>query len=184
MKYIVILILIISLNCNAEDTDHDHHNEQHKEKTNKKKSLKAHEHGVSILNISQEENNLSFEFEMPGFDVVGFEYKAKKKEDIKKVKNALNIFLDYTNMIKPSVEGKCKKKSAFSEVINEGTHSEFIAKYILSCSNIMEINKIEIMYFKSFKFSKKLNINIVSKNKSTSYQANKLDNILAVKGHF
>ena len=28
---------------------------------------------------------LSFEFEMPGFDVVGFEYKAKKKEDIKKV---------------------------------------------------------------------------------------------------
>ena len=35
--------------------------------------------GMSILNIVQDKK-ISFEFEMPGFDVVGFEYKAKKKK--------------------------------------------------------------------------------------------------------
>ena len=75
-----------------------------------KKSLSAHEHGVSVLNIVQDLNRLSFEFEMPGFDVVGFEYKAKKKDDIKKVKNALNVLSDYKNMIVIPAEANCEKK--------------------------------------------------------------------------
>ena len=83
-----------------------------------------------------------------------------------------------------SKEMKCKRKSGFAEVVNEGSHSEFLVKYILSCSKIIEVKKIEIKFFKSFKFSKKLTVNIVSKNKSTAYQANKQDNMLNVKGYF
>ena len=116
--------------------------------------------------------------------MVGFEYEAKKKDDVKKVKKALNILLDYKNMILPSAEGECKKTSSFSEVINEGTHSEFLSKYSLSCQNISQVKKIKIMYFNSFEYSKKLNINIVTKNKSTHYQADKSDFVLNVEEYF
>ena len=61
----------------------------------KKKSLKSHEHGVGVLNIVQEKNILQFEYEMPGYDIVGFEYKAEKKEDVGKVeKNRPDRFYD------------------------------------------------------------------------------------------
>ena len=90
MKFLLYLFLLINLTVLAEDDHHDH-NHHHNEEKETTKSLSAHEHGVSVLNIVQDLNSISFEFEMPGFDVVGFEYKAKKKEDIKKVRNALNI---------------------------------------------------------------------------------------------
>ena len=70
--------------------------------SNKKKSLSAHEHGLGTLNISQEGKNLLFEFEAPGFDIVGFEYVAKKEEDKIKVENALLVLSDYKNVILPS----------------------------------------------------------------------------------
>ena len=53
---------------------------------------------------------------MPGFDVVGFEYKAKK-EDIKKVRSALNIMSNYNNMIIISDEAKCKEENQLAKVI-------------------------------------------------------------------
>ena len=68
MKYLIIFILFICLNSYAEDDHHNHHNHHDEEgsnKENEQKSLKAHQHGVSILNIAQEGNNLVFEFEMP-----------------------------------------------------------------------------------------------------------------------
>ena len=72
----------------------------------KKKSIKSHEHGVGILNLSQDENILLIEFEVPGSDIVGFEYKAKTEED-KKVKDAVNILSDYRNILLPSSSAEC-----------------------------------------------------------------------------
>ena len=108
MKTLLCLLLLLNLNIFAKDEHHDHDHHHHDEEKTKK-SLDAHEHGMSILNIVQDKNNISFEFEMPGFDVVGFEYKAKKKEDIKKVRSALNIMSNYNNMIIISDEAKCKE---------------------------------------------------------------------------
>ena len=103
MKFFISLLLMISFSSFAEDDHHNHdHSHNHtKEKNSKKdkKSLDAHLHGVSVLNLVQDMKQLSFEFEMPGFDVVGFEYKAKKKEDIKKVRNALSILGDYNILL-------------------------------------------------------------------------------------
>ena len=98
-------------------------------------------------------NTISFEFEMPGFDVVGFEYKAKKKEDIKKIKNALNILSDYQNMVSMSAEAQCDQEKK-SKVLNEGSHSEFLSEYVFNCKNIDLLKSIKIIYFDSFKLSK------------------------------
>ena len=188
MKFFISLLLITSFCSFAEDDhhNHDHSHDHTKEENSKKdkKSLDAHVHGVSVLNLVHDMKQLSFEFEMPGFDVVGFEYKAKKKEDIKKVRNALSILGDYKNMIYVPASANCKEEKNSAEVINEGSHSEFISQYLLSCEKISSIKSIEIKYFDSFQFSKELNINLIAKNKKMTQTINIQDNIINVDGHF
>ena len=77
MKYLVIFSFLLTLVCNSGEHNHDHdhehsHDHNHKEENSNKKSIKAHQHGVGILNIVKEDNILFFEFELPGYDVVGF----------------------------------------------------------------------------------------------------------------
>ena len=190
MKFFISLLLMISFYGFAEDDhhnhDHDHSHDHTNEESSKKnkKSLDAHVHGVSILNLVQDMKQLSFEFEMPGFDVVGFEYKAKKKEDIKKVRNALGILSDYKNMLDVPANANCKEEKSSAKVINEGSHSEFISQYLLICEKISSIKNIQIKYFDSFPFSKELNINLITKNKKMAQTINRQDNIINVDGYF
>ena len=182
MKFFTCLLLVISLNSFAAEDHHDHNHDHHEEK--EKKSLDAHEHGVSTLNLVQDRNKISFEFEMPGFDVVGFEYKAKKKEDIKKVKKALNLLSEAKNMLIINSEAECKKEESSAKVVNEGSHSEFISEHILTCNNISLVKNIKIMYFDNFPFSKKLKINLVTKNKKLSEVFDIKNNIINANGYF
>ena len=152
--------------------------------SNKKKSLKSHEHGVGVLNIAQEGKTLLFEFEIPGFDIVGFEYKAKEKEDIKKVENAINILSNYKNMIMPSGSAGCEKINSSAKVINKGKHSEFLTSFTFNCEKVSELKIIYIKYFSKFENSQKLNIKIFGNNKKSAYVINKSKKILNVKGHF
>ena len=188
MKFFISLLLIISFSSFAEDDHHNHdhsHDHSNEEQTKKdKKSLDAHIHGVSVLNLVQDKNQLSFEFAMPGFDVVGFEYEAKKKEDIKKVRNALRILADYNNMISLSLNADCINRDSEAKVINEGSHSEFFSQYLLICEKISSIKNIEVKYFDSFPLSKELNINLVTKNKKITQTINKKNNVINVDGYF
>ena len=150
----------------------------------KKKSLKAHEHGVGVLNIAQEDNSLLFEFEIPGYDIVGFEYEAKKEEDLIAVKNSLNILSDYKNMVIPSGSAKCEEVESTAEVVNDGKHSEFISKYRFNCEEISKLNILYIKYFSNFNNSKKLNIKVFGSSKKSAYVISKSKKIIKVKNHF
>ena len=188
MKFFISLLLMISFSSFAEDDNHNHnHSHDHTEEENSKKdkkSLDAHVHGLSVLNLVQDMNKVSFEFEMPGFDVVGFEYKAKKKEDIKKVRKALNLLSEFENLIIVSPEAECKKEGSTAKVVNEGSHSEFISEYILSCNKISLIKKIKIIYFDTFPLSKKLKINLVANNQKLSQVFDINNNTINVEGYF
>jgi len=46
-----------------------------------KRELDAHEHGHGALNIAIEGDQLAMELEVPGFDIVGFEYEAETEAD-------------------------------------------------------------------------------------------------------
>ena len=166
---ISILILLISSLCNAHS---------------KKKSLDTHVHGVSTLNIVQDGNTLLFEFEMPGNDIVGFEYEAKQESDIEKVENAINILSDYKNLIFPSGSAECKIQSYSANIINEGKHSEFISSYKFNCNNISKLKIVYIKYFKSFEKGKKLNIKILGEKKKSVYVIEKSKKLINVKNHF
>ncbi len=185
MKYLTFLSMLVSLVCYADNHKHDHnHNHKHDHKKDKKNSLKAHEHGVGLLNIAQDSNLLVFEFELPGFDVVGFEYKAKKKEDIKKVKQAINVMSKYDNMIEISQKAGCKENQSEAFLLEEGNHTEFRSKYILNCFNINNIEEIEIHYFKNFKNSKKLKVKIVSEKETSTLELLSNDNVIKTKNYF
>ena len=143
-------------------------------------SMNLHE----LRNIAQEGNSVIFEFEIPGFDIVGFEYEAKEEDDINKVENALEILSDYKNMIMPSGSAECEKLESSAEVINEGKHSEFISSYRFNCKKISDLKIIYIKYFNNFENSKKLNIKVFGNNKKTAYVITKSKKILNVKDHF
>ncbi len=150
----------------------------------KKKSLDTHIHGVSTLNIVQQGKILLFEFEMPGNDIVGFEYEAKESNDTKKVENAINILSNYKNMISPSSSAECKLQTYSADIINEGKHSEFISSYKFNCSNISKLKIIYLKYFKSFQNGKKLNIKIIGEKKKSVYVVERSKKLINVKNHF
>ena len=60
MIFFIYLFFLISVNIFAEDKHHDHHDHDHHHEKKEKKSLSSHEHGVSKLNIVQDNNNISF----------------------------------------------------------------------------------------------------------------------------
>ena len=170
LKYVFLILFAFVTNLSAHDT--------------KKKSIKAHEHGAGTLNIVQEGNTLLFEFEMPGNDIVGFEYKAVTSQDVKKVENAINILTDYKNMIKPSGSADCSIMDSSAKVIYEGKHSEFLSEYTFKCSKISDLKIIYLSNFKNFVNNKKLNIKIIGNNKKTAYVIDKSKKIINVKGFF
>ena len=186
MKFLTIFIFIFCSVTVAEDNHHhDHHQHDHDHNKEKKKHhLDAHQHGLSVLNIAQENDTIIFEFEMPGFDIVGFEYKAKKKEDVKKTRQSINLLKDYNNMLTLTEEAECENTTSSSDVLYEGSHSEFISKYAFKCSNIKNLNKIKINFFGTFANSKKLNINIVTANVSETFETSKNKNIINVENFF
>ena len=150
----------------------------------KKKSLKSHEHGVGILNIAQEDNSLLFEFEIPGFDIVGFEYKAESDEDIEKVAASLRVLSDFKNMLVLPASAECTNTETNANVVNDGKHSEFIAIYRFSCKQLDALKRVYIKYFNNFKLSKKLNIKIFGNKKKSIYVIESNKKILNVKNHF
>ena len=77
-----------------------------------------------------------------------------------------------------------RKKKKSSKVINEGSHSEFLSEYVLNCKNISLIKSITVMYFDSFRFSKKLDVNIVASKKKFSQINDIRNNIISVEGYF
>ena len=95
----------------------------------------------------------------------------------------LNI-VNYKNMINLPANADCKEEKSSAKVINEGSHSEFLSQYLLSCEKISTIKSIEVKYFDSFQFSKELNVNLIAKNKKMTRTINKEDNIINVDGYF
>ncbi|MEM9317504.1 MAG: DUF2796 domain-containing protein [Pseudomonadota bacterium] len=58
------------------------------------RELDAHEHGVSLLNIAVDGDQVVINLEAPGADIVGFEYEASTAADIAAVDGALATLAD------------------------------------------------------------------------------------------
>ncbi|MEL6287979.1 MAG: DUF2796 domain-containing protein [Pseudomonadota bacterium] len=105
-KTIALLLLGTALGAApayaGENHNHDHdHNHA-------KRSVDAHEHGVSTLEIAIEGKTVAMRLEAPGADIVGFEYKAKTKADKTKIRNAMATLREPLALFKMPAAAGCK----------------------------------------------------------------------------
>ena len=148
MRYLIIIIFIL-FSFNSFSSSNHKHDHDHKEKKvmkkkhdhdkhdhDKKGSLDAHVHGLSVINVVQEKNKVLFDIEMPGFDTVGFEYKAKSQKDKDLVKNALNMLKNPVNLFSIPSAANCKMSNNSSTILEEKNHTEFRAKYAVSYTHL------------------------------------------------
>lgn len=173
---------------------HKHDHDHDKEKT---ASLPAHEHGRGTFNMAVSGKTVVIEFEAPAADIVGFEHepttKAQKKavsDARKKLEKPLGLFAlspaAGCKVTKASVESGQNvteekhghshghshdhdKKSAKAE---EGeVHSEWHAKYELSCSKPASLGEITFAYFDTFANAEELEVSLVGDRGSRKFEA-------------
>ena len=192
MRYLIFIIFILFSFNSFSSGDHKHDHDHKEKKVMKKKhdhdkhdhdkkgSLDAHVHGLSVINVVQEKNKVLFDIEMPGFDTVGFEYKAKSQKDKDLVKNALNMLKNPDNLFTIPSAANCKMSNNSSTIIEEKNHTEFRAKYKYNCSNIAKFSSITFNIFDSFRNSKDLELNIIGKKSTTKHKINKFTKKLSL----
>ena len=192
MHYLIIIIFILFSFNSFSSGDHKHEHDHKEKKVMKKKhdhdkhdhdkkgSLDAHVHGLSVINVVQENNKVLFDIEMPGFDTVGFEYKAKSQKDKNLVKNALNMLKNPVNLFSIPSAANCKMSNNSSTILEEKNHTEFRAKYEYNCSNITEFSSITFNIFDSFKNSKDLELNVIGSKSTTKHKINKFTKKLSL----
>ena len=197
MRYLIIIIFILFSFNSFSSGDHKHDHDHKEKKVMKKKhdhdkhdhdkhdhdkigSLDAHVHGLSIINVVQEKNKVLFDIEMPGFDTVGFEYKAKSQKDKDLVKNALNMLKNPVNLFSIPSAANCKMLNNSSTILEEKNHTEFRAKYEYNCLNITEFSSLTFNIFDSFKNSKDLELNVIGTKSTTKHKINKFTKKLSL----
>ena len=192
MRYLIIIIFILFSFNSFSSGDHKHDHDHKEKKVMKKKhdhdkhdhdkkgSLDAHVHGLSVINVVQEKNKVLFDVEMPGFDTVGFEYKAKSQKDKDLVKNALIMLKNPDNLFTIPSEADCKISNNSSTILEEKNHTEFRAKYEYNCSNITKFSSITFNIFDSFKNSKDLELNVIGTKSTTKHKINKFTKKLSL----
>ena len=194
MRYLIIIFfMLFSFNSLSSGNHKHNHDHDHKEKKvikkkhdhdkhdhDKKVSLDAHVHGLSVINVVQEKNKVLFDIEMPGFDTVGFEYKAKSQKDKDLVKNALNMLKNPANLFSIPSAANCKMSNNTSTILEEKNHTEFRAKYEYNCLNITEFSSITFNIFDSFKNSKDLEFNVIGRKSTTKHKINKFTKKLSL----
>ena len=153
----------------------------------------AHEHGVGVMNIAIQGNELEIELELPAENVVGFEHEdltaAEKKsvqEAAAKLKKTANVIVLPKNaaceLEKVEIEsallddhddhGKSKQHD------NHGDHSEFTAHYHFECAKTGQLSYLDISLFKHFPSTHKLRVQyITSKGQGAANATQKLSRI-------
>ena len=162
----------------------------------KHRQLGAHEHGHGSFNIAIEGKRVSMELEAPGADIVGFEHKARTKEQRAAVSTAKETLKQIANVVglpsaagcklqKASVElhvegedhhehkhaekGKAKSHGSKEEA-DEGSHSEFHAEYQLTCAAPERLVEITFPYFENFKGAEELEVSVAGPKSQKKFE--------------
>lgn len=139
------------------------------------REFEAHEHGVSELNIAIDGHTLTMEIHAPGLDIVGFEYTPQSAKDKAAVEDAVSILSDPARIMTLSAAADCAVIHSEAGLAEEdhsshghddhnhgADHSEFHAKYTLTCANMAGLADIRFSYFDQFKAVSKVRVQIVS----------------------
>ncbi len=132
-------------------------------------SLDAHVHGLSELTLAMEGKTLQIQLKSPAMNLLGFEHKASRKNDIAAVENALSLLGNPDSLFLFS-EGDCSVNDTSIDVSgvldsehdlhkdeaetdgheHQDRHSEIIASYHYSCESKATLSSITVKLFDIF----------------------------------
>jgi hypothetical protein len=167
------------------------------------RELGPHEHGHGTLNIAVEGNRVSMELEVPGMDVVGFEYEAKTGKDKTTLETGKQKLSTPLSLFKLPLSAGCRVTEAKVEVeIGEHDHAakeektgdtsknsekeqhhfEFHNQYSLECTSPTSITTIEFGYFNAFPGAEKLDVNLITPKGQNKYEVTRANPTLSLAG--
>jgi hypothetical protein len=142
--------------------------------------------------------------EVPGADIVGFEYEATTAEDQAKVQAAEEKLAQPLALFVLPRNAGCKVSSAKVVIAresetdhdaheheedahaeadgHEAKHSEFHAEYALSCSNVAAITTISFPYFDAFPSSEELAVTLITEKSQEAFEVNREHALIDIRG--
>lgn len=132
-------------------------------------SLDAHVHGLSELTLVMEGENLEIQLQSPAMNLLGFEHKASRKNDIAAVDKVRSLLSKPDSLFLFS-EGACSVTDSSIDVSgvlesdhklhddeaeaddhqHEEGHSEITASYQFSCESMATLSSITVKLFDIF----------------------------------
>ncbi len=159
------------------------------------RQLDAHAHGVGQLNIAIEGASVAMEFEVPGADIVGFEYKATSAGDRARIDQALARLASPLELFVLPAAAQCVATEATVALKGddheehedhasgqhhddhhddhaeaEEQHTEFRADYRLTCAAPDAITGIAFAYFVQFPNAQELEVQILTNQGARAYE--------------
>jgi Protein of unknown function (DUF2796) len=168
------------------------------------RQLGPHQHGHGSLNLAVEGQTVQMALEVPGADIVGFEYEATTAEDQAKVQAAEEKLAQPLALFVLPRNAGCKVTSAKVVIARESEtdhdaheheehaqaevdgpeaeHSEFHAEYALSCSNVAAITTISFPYFAAFPSSEELAVTLITEKSQKAFEVNREHALIDIRG--
>lgn len=138
------------------------------------RSLGAHVHGVSVLNLAFADNQIAITLHAPGFDIVGFEYGAERDADIAAVEAALARLADPLTLFQVPDAAGCSltlsEVALLADKDGESAHSEFEANAVVTCTDMAAIDTITMGFFEAFATAEALEVVIFTTTGAQSFE--------------
>lgn len=128
----------------------------------------AHVHGEGVLDIIVEGDRVELELELPGRDIVGFEYTPRTQEGSHTLEAAVKIFKDHQRLFRFPVNAACSGQavSIESDQLTGGDshdeHAEFRARYAFKCENPLALDAMDVLVFDVFPAIEEIKVRALS----------------------
>ena len=133
----------------------------------------AHEHGVGLINVAIESNDVEIELNVTGADTVGFEHAPSSEQDRKAVEKVISDLKNGRSLFRFPAAAKCRFESIKvtsslggdehdehddhdddhehpNDAKTEDAHGGFEAHYHVHCDNPGKLTFMETLFFKKY----------------------------------
>ncbi len=144
-------------------------------------SLEAHVHGMAMLNVALEDQQLELQLESPAMNIVGFEYQAKSTADKQTVEAAQSRLNNAAALFALSTAAACtltsvsidndlledtdkhKKEENAESHDADHQHSDITAHYHYHCTTPAALGNIDLAgFFKQFPNTEKIQVQLIT----------------------
>ena len=142
----------------------------------------AHSHGSAELGIAFDGLGGTVELKIPNNDFLGFEHEAKSAEDKKKTEDAFKkLENSFSEIVVFDSSTQCEAKKQKIEIVRDGSHSESVASFLVTCQKTILGTKIAFNLQKFFPRLRNLNVQVLAGDLQKSLKVKKSGEVIELK---